>query len=114
MMPAMGLLSGLLDQPLLAGGLLVAMALALATLAGASLVRRDRADHGPTSRRMCRALNLTPAECRLLGRVARSARAPGAGSLLVSRGYFDAAVGLFGAPPDRARQLASIRRRVFD
>jgi hypothetical protein len=32
----------------------------------------------------------------------------------VSRGHFDTAVGLFAARPDRARQLALIRRRVFD
>ena len=114
MMAAAQLVSGTLEQPLLAGGLLVAMALAVATLAVASLVRRDRADHGPTSRRMCRALKLTRTECRLLTRVARNARAPGAGSLLVSRGFFDAAAGLLGAPPDRARQLAAIRRKVFD
>jgi hypothetical protein len=57
---------------------------------------------------------LTRAERRLLGRVARGVRAPGAASLVVSRGYFDTAVGLFDAPPDRARQLAAIRRRVFD
>jgi hypothetical protein len=112
--PAVELLSGALEQPLLAGGLLVAMALAIATLAIASLVRRDRAGHGPTSRRMCRALSLSRSDCRLLGRVARGARAPGAGSLLVSRGHFDTAVGLFGASTDRARQLASIRRKVFD
>jgi hypothetical protein len=113
-MPVVGLLPGTLDKPLLAGGLLAAMALAVATLAVASLVRRDRAGHGPTSRRMCRALRLSRSECRLLGKVARGARAPGAGSLLVSRGHFDTAVGLFGARPDRARQLALIRRRVFD
>ena len=114
MMPAVGLLPGALDKPLLAGGLLAAMALAVATLAVASLVRRDRAGHGPTSRRMCRAVRLSRSECRLLGKVARGARAPGAGSLLVSRGHFDTAVGLFAARPDRARQLALIRRRVFD
>ncbi len=114
MMLAVGLLPGALDKPLLAGGLLAAMALAVATLAVASLVRRDRAGHGPTSRRMCRALSLSRSERRLLGKVARGARAPGAGSLLVSRGHFDTAVGLFGARPDRARQLALIRRKVFD
>jgi hypothetical protein len=114
MMPDVGPLPGALDNPLLAGGLLVAMALAIVTLALASLMRRDRAAHGPTSRRMCRALRLTRSECRLLGRVARGARAPGAGSLLVSRGLFDTAVGLFGARADRARQLALIRRKVFD
>ena len=114
MMPATGLVPGTLGQPLLVGGLFVAMALALATLAVTSLIRRDRADHGPTSRRMCRALGLTWAECRLLERVARSARAPGAGSLLVSRGHFDTAIGLFGAPPDHARRLALIRRKVFE
>jgi hypothetical protein len=114
MMLAAQLVSPGLDQPLLAGGLLVAMALAVATLAVASLIRRDRAVHGPASRRMCRALKLTRAECRLLTRVARRARAPGAGSLLVSRGYFDAAAGRLAAPADCARHLAAIRRKVFD
>ena len=114
MMLAGSLGPGALDKPLLAGGLLVAMALSIATLAIASLVRRDRTGHGPTSRRMCRALRLSRSECRLLGKVARGARAPGAGSLLVSRGHFDTAVGLFGGPPDCARQLALIRRKVFD
>ena len=37
MMPAVGFGPGALDKPLLAGGLLVAMALAIATLALASL-----------------------------------------------------------------------------
>ncbi len=109
----MGALSDALHPPLLAGGLLVAMALALAMLALASLRRRDRAGHGPTSRRVCRALRLSGPEVRLLARVARSEQAPGAGSLLVSRGYFDAAVSSFAGPPDSARRLSAIRRKVF-
>jgi len=86
----------------------------LATLALASLVRRDRARHGPTSRRLCRALRLSKAEARLMGRVARAARAPGAGSLLVSRGYFDDAVGAYAAGPGAARRLEVIRCKVFE
>ncbi len=103
----------LLHEPLLVGGLLMAMALALATLATASLFRRDRARHGPASRRICRALGLTRSERRALGRVARIAKAPGAGSLVVSRGYFESAVGLSAAAPADARSLAAIRGKVF-
>jgi hypothetical protein len=112
-MDASGGLTRLLQEPLLAGGLLIAMALALATVATCSLVRRYRAGQGPASRRFCRALGLTRAERRLLQRVARIARAPGAGSLLVSRGYFETAVGLFAAAPADAHKLDAIRRKIF-
>jgi hypothetical protein len=110
----LGGLLELLGRPLLVGGLLIAMALAVAALALASLVRRDRAAHGPSARRLCRALGLSKTEARLLGRVARASRAPGAGSLLVSRGCFDDAVGSYAAGAESARRLEVIRRKVFE
>ncbi len=93
------------------GGLFIAMGLAVATLAMASLIRHDRVRHGPSSRRFCRRLGLSGAERRLLERVARASGAPGAGSLLVSRGHFDTAAGLFAGD---ARSLSAIRTNVFD
>lgn len=103
----------LLDQPLLFGGLVVAMGLALATTTVISLVRRDRARWGPTSRRLCRALRVGSSEQRLLERVARRAGAPGAGSLLLSSGYFDWAIARAGINNAQTRRLATVRRRVF-
>lgn len=93
-------------------GLLIAMAASLATLAAVSLLRRDRRRYGPTFRRICRSLRVTSAERRRLQRLARRARVPCAASLLISRGYFDAAV-TRGASGEDVRRLDSVRRRVF-
>ena len=103
----------LLDEPMLLGGLVVAMGLALATTTMINLVRRDRARCGPTSRHLCRALRVGSSEQRLLQRVARRAGAPGAGSLLLSSGYFDWAIARAGITTDQTRRLATVRRRVF-
>ena len=96
---------------LVAGGLMIAVALAVATCAAISLLRRDRATLGPTTRRMCRALGVARSDRRLIDLLARQHSAPGA-ALLVSRGCFDRAA-LNAAGSDKAR-LAALRRRLFE
>ena len=93
-------------------GLMIAMALALITVSTISLVRRDRARHGPTYRRLCRALRIPVSDRRLLRRIARSIDVPCAASLLVSRGCFDAAAKRQGR--EVSRRLAAVRGRVFE
>ncbi len=103
----------LLEQPLLVGGFVVAMGLALATTTVINLLRRHRSGRGPTSRRLCRALRVGPAEQRLLERVARRVGAPGAGSLLLSSGYFDWAIARAAVTTAQTKRLATVRQRVF-
>ncbi len=105
-------LYGLRPIPALVGGLLIAMALALATTAIRSLILSDRRRWGPTTRRFCRALRISSPQRRLLLRVARQAGVRGEASLLLSRGCFDAAAA--GADPADAKRLAIIRRQVFE
>ena len=76
-------------------------------------VRRDRAHHGPVVRRLARGLGLSPRDWRLLARVARAARRPQAGSLLISRGCFDAAVRAYAARYRTPARLEAIRRSIF-
>lgn len=99
----------MMPQVLIAG-LMIAMALSFATLAWLSLWRRDRARHGPTYRRLCRALGIPTSDRRLLCRVARTAGTPPA-SLLLSRGCFDEAAARAGG--GTSRRLAVLRRHVF-
>lgn len=103
---------GLSPVPALVGGLLIAMALALASVAIQSLVRGDRRRWGPTTRRFCRALRISSSQRRLLDRSARLVGARGAACLLLSRGCFDVAAARAGTAD--ALRLAVIRRRVFD
>lgn len=96
---------------LAAGGLMIAVAVALGAVALLSLGRRDRAQLGPTMRRLFRALRVARIDRRLIRDLARRAGAPGA-ALLVSRGCFDRAA-VEPAAPDQAR-LAALRRRLFE
>ena len=93
------------------GSVLVLLAATLATSAIASLVRRDRARFGPTTRRFCHAVNVGTSDRRLLNDLARIVGVPCA-ALLVSRGCFDAAAA--HASASEARRLAAIRQRVFE
>ena len=106
-------MTGVTDWSFLVAALLIAMAVSVATLATVSLLRIDRLTHGPASRRFCRRLGLSGAQRRLVTRVAQRSGAPGPGSLLVSRGYFDTAVDLYAAPGEQGRRLAAIRKKVF-
>lgn len=99
-------------QRLLTGLMLICPAAALAASAIVSLVRRDRARLGPTTRRLCRALGVGVSERRLLDHLARGLGVPNGASLLVSRGCFDAAVARAG--PGERRRLVAVRRRVFE
>jgi hypothetical protein len=93
------------------GGLMIAVAMIMGAFATLSLGRRDRAQLGPTMRRLCRALRVARPERRLIRTLARRVGAPGP-ALLVSRGCFDRAAA--AAPvPDQAR-IAALRRRLFD
>jgi len=98
-------------QRIVIGSVLVLMAAALATVAIASLVRRDRARFGPTTRRFCHEVGVRTSDRRLLDRLAQIVGVPCA-VLLVSRGCFDAAAS--HASASEARRLAAIRQRVFD
>ncbi len=93
------------------GGLMVAGAASLGAAALLSLGRRDRAQRGPTMRRLCRAFRVARSDRRLIRDLARRAGTPGA-ALLVSRGCFDRAA--VAAPePDHSR-IAALRRRLFE
>ncbi len=101
-------------QRLLIGGVLICVAITLATAAIVSLLRRDRARLGATTRRLCRAMRIGASDRRLLDRLARGmGEGPPvfAASLLVSRGCFDAAASRARARD--ARRLESVRRRLF-
>lgn len=102
----------LIPQRLLMGLMLICPAVALAALAIVSLVRRDRARLGPTTRRLCRTLGVGVSERRLLEHLARGLGVPSGASLLVSRGCFDAAVARAG--PGVRQRLVAVRRRVFE
>jgi hypothetical protein len=93
------------------GGLMIAVAMSMGAVALLSLGRRDRAQLGPTMRRLCRALGVARRDRRLIRDLARRAGAPGA-ALLVSRGCFDRAA-VEAATPEHAR-LAALRRRLFE
>ncbi len=98
-------------ERIMLGSALVLLAAALATAAVASLVRRDRARLGPTTRRFCHAVGVGTSDRRLLEDLAHIVGVPCA-ALLVSRGCFDAAT--THASASEARRLAAIRQRVFD
>ena len=98
-------------ERILLGSALVFLAATLATAAIASLVRRDRARLGPTTRRFCCAVSVRKSDRRLLAGLAHVIGVPCA-ALLVSRGCFDAAA--VHASASEARRLAAIRKRVFE
>ncbi len=98
-------------QRIVLGSALVLLAATLATAAFSSLVRRDRARFGPTTRRFCHAVGVGKSDRRLLEDLARIVGVPCA-ALLVSRGCFDAAT--THASASEARRLTAIRQRVFD
>ena len=98
-------------ERIMLGSALVFLAATLATTAIASLVRRDRARLGPTTRRCCRAVSVGIWDRRLLEGLARIVGVPCA-ALLVSRGCFDAAAA--HASASETRRLAAIRQRVFE
>ncbi len=98
-------------ERIMLGSVLVLLAVALATAAFASLVRRDRARLGPTTRRFCHAVGVGTSDRRLLEDLANIVGVPCA-ALLVSRGCFDAAAA--HASATEARRLAAIRQRVFE
>ena len=77
-------------------------------------IRRDRGRHGPTIRHLAGDLGISPREQRLLGRVARGAGLRHPGSLLISRGCFDAAVGAYAVRDGRSKRLVAIRATIFD
>ena len=90
---------------------LVLLAVALGTAAITSLVRRDRARLGPTTRRFCHAVGVGTSDRRLLEDLSHIVGVPCA-ALLASRGCFDAAAA--HASARETRRLAAIRQRVFD
>ena len=98
-------------ERIMLGSALVFLAATLATAAIASLVRRDLARLGPTTRRFCRAVSVGTSDRRLLADLARVVGVPCA-ALLVSRGCFDSAA--VHASASEARRLAAIRQRVFE
>ena len=98
-------------ERIMLGSVLVLLAATLGTAAIASLVRRDRARLGPTTRRFCHAVGVGTSDRRLLESLAHVVGVPCA-ALLVSRGCFDAAATHVAA--SEARRLAAIRERVFD
>lgn len=77
-------------------------------------LRRDRASDGPAVRHLARGLGLSGGERRLVMRMARVAGRPHAGSLLISRGCFDAAVRVYTRRYRPPAGLAAIRARVFE
>ncbi len=97
-------------ERIMLGSTLVFLAAMLATAAIVSLVRRDRARFGPTTRRCCRAVSVGMSDRRLLEDLARIVGVPCA-ALLVSRGCFDAAAA--HASASETRRLDAIRQRVF-
>ena len=97
-------------ERIMLGLALILLAATLGTVAIASLVRRDRARFGPTTRRFCRAVRVPASDRRLLETLAHIVEVPCA-ALLASRGCFDAAAA--HAPASDARRLATIRQRVF-
>jgi hypothetical protein len=94
---------------------MVVSCLVAGTLAWAivTAMRRDRARHGPTVRRLAARLGLSASARVLLGRVARTAAMSSAGSLMISRGCFDAAVKRYAPRGRDAQRLRSIRRKLF-
>ena len=78
-----------------------------------AVIRHDCARHGPVFRHLARGLGLGHGERRLLYQVARIGGVP-AGSLLITRGCFDAAAKSFEERYGTARSLRVIRDRVFE
>jgi hypothetical protein len=98
-------------ERIMLGSAIMLLAATLATVAIASLVRRDRARLGPTTRRFCRTLSVRRSDRRLLESLSHILGVPCA-ALLVSRGCFDAAA--VHASVSEARRLTAIRKRVFE
>lgn len=98
-------------ERIMLGSAIMLLAAMLATAAIASLVRRDRARLGPTTRRFCHAVSVAPSDRRLLESLSQIVGVPCA-ALLVSRGCFDAAA--VHASVSEARRLAAIRKTVFE
>jgi hypothetical protein len=102
--------SVLSPERIMLGSAIMLLAATFATAAIASLVRRDRARLGPTTRRFCHAVSVGPSDRRLLESLSHIVGVPCA-ALLISRGCFDAAA--VHASASEARRLAAIRERVF-
>ena len=92
---------------------LVAQGLALAVLASVSLLRIDRARHGPAFRALSTALGVTPQGRRLLGRASRRAGLASDAACLVSRGCFEHVVHKAPLTNAERRTLFAIGRSVF-
>ena len=69
---------------------------------------------GPDVRRLARLLGVRFSQRVLLERVARAAGLPSTGSLLISRGCFDAAVGRYALRRGERERLRVIRRMLFE
>jgi len=95
-------------------GLVIAMALALVTVGGLSLLSRDRIRQGPTMRRLCRTLALDTPQRRLLEQLAGKTGVRCPAALLISRGCFDTAHRRYKPQGTELQHLNRIRRRVFD
>ena len=102
--------SVLSPERIMLGSAIMLLAATFATAAIASLVRRDRARLGPTTRRFCYAVSVGPSDRRLLESLSHIVGVPCA-ALLISRGCFDAAAD--HASASETRRLAAIRERVF-
>ncbi len=93
---------------------LSAVGLLLAGSTALLSIRRDRAEFGPTNRRVCVGLGVRGHERRLLRRVARASGSSTVAGLLMSEGSFDHAARHYTRFRGASSALDGIRRKVFD
>lgn len=98
---------------ILSASLLLALVLGLFMMGVLRIINRDRARHGPTVRRLCQAMGLDVTQRRLIIDLATKSGQDSAASLLISRGAYDAAMQLHAPVGIEAKQLKTVRSKVF-
>lgn len=98
---------------ILSASFVLALVFGLFMMGVLRIINRDRARHGPTVRRLCQAMGLDVTQRKLLIVLAAKSGRPSAASLLISRGAYDAAMQQYAPVGIEAKQLNTVRKKVF-
>ncbi len=78
-----------------------------------SRLQRDRSACGPTTRRLCAAMELSSRQRRMLYRLGRTANVQSPASLIISRGGFEDAALRYARRHGRSSIIEDMRLKIF-
>lgn len=102
-----------IGSPVIWGWAVLFVGLFLTAMIGWSMIQRDRAQFGPTNRRLYVVFGMNAPQRKLLKKLAASAGLTMPASLLISRGSFERAVKVFAGRYGATPLLAEIRLKAF-